>query len=42
MENDKDVQIMSELLDDIRDAITDYQVSNDPKNSIHLIQAKLL
>ena len=31
VENDKDVQTVSELMDDIRDAITDYQVSSDPK-----------
>ena len=28
MENDKDVQTVSELMDDIRDAVTDYQVSS--------------
>ena len=31
MENDKDVQIVSELIDDVRDAVTDYQVSGDPE-----------
>jgi len=30
-ENDKDVQIVSELMDDVRDAVTDYQVSSDPR-----------
>ena len=29
MENDEDVQIVSELMDDIRDTVTDYQVSSD-------------
>ena len=29
-ENDEDVQIVSELVDDIRDAIIDYRVSGDP------------
>ena len=29
-ENDEDVQIVSELVDDIRDAIIDFQVSGDP------------
>ena len=29
-ENDEDVQIVSELMDDVRDAVTDYQVSDDP------------
>ena len=28
VDNDKDVQIVSELVDDIRDATTDYQVSD--------------
>ena len=27
--NDEDVQIVSELVDDIRDAVIDYQVSDD-------------
>ena len=27
VENDKDVQIVSELMGDVRDAVTDYQVS---------------
>ena len=31
VENEKDVQTVSELMDDIRDAITDYQVSSDSK-----------
>ena len=31
MENDRDVQIVSELMDDIQDAVTDYQVSSDPR-----------
>ena len=30
VENDKDAQIVSELMDDIRDAVTDYQVSCQP------------
>ena len=30
-ENDVDIQTVSELVDDIRDAVTDYQVSGDPK-----------
>lgn len=29
--NAKDIQIASDLMDDIRDAITDYQVRGDPK-----------
>jgi hypothetical protein len=29
--NDEDVQIVSELMDDVRDAVADYQVSCDPK-----------
>ena len=28
VENDEDVQTVSELMDDIRDAVTDYQVSD--------------
>ena len=35
VENDKDVQIVSELVDDIRDVVTDYQVSSDPKQFPH-------
>ena len=31
VENDKDVQVVSELMDDVRDAVTRYQVSLDPK-----------
>jgi len=31
VENEKDVQTISELMDDIRDVITDYQVSSDVK-----------
>ena len=30
-ENDEDAQIVSELMDDIRDAVTNYQVGGDPK-----------
>ena len=30
-ENDKDVEIVSELMDNIRDAVADYQVSGDPR-----------
>jgi len=30
MENDEDVQIVSKLMEDIRDAVIDYQVSGDP------------
>ena len=30
-ENDEDVQIVSEFMDDIRDAVIDYQVSGNPK-----------
>jgi len=31
VENDKDVQIVSELMEEIRDAVTVYQVGNNPK-----------
>lgn len=31
-ETDKDVQIVSELMDDIRDAVTNYQVCGDPRS----------
>ena len=30
-ENDEDVQIVSELMGDIGDAVTNYQVGGDPK-----------
>ena len=30
-ESDEDVQIVSELMDDIRDTVTDYQVSSNLK-----------
>lgn len=30
-EDDEDVQIVSELMDNIRDVVIDYQVSCDPK-----------
>ena len=30
-ETDEDVRIVSEFMDDIRDAVTDYQVSSNPK-----------
>ena len=35
--NDEDIRTVSELMDDIRDAITDYQVSavNQPSTTIH-------
>ena len=33
-ENDEDVQIVSELMDDIRDAVVDYQVSGDLEPSL--------
>ena len=33
-ESDEDIQIVSELMDGIRDAVTDYQVSSDPSPSL--------
>ena len=39
-ENDVDVQIVSELVDDIRDAVTDYQVSGDPKQFIRALSLR--
>ena len=32
--NDEDIQLVSELVDDIRDAVIDYQVGGDPKQFI--------
>ena len=37
MENDKDVQTVSDLMDNIRDAITDYQVSTIPRWFLHTL-----
>ena len=31
VENEKDVQTVSDLMDEIRDAVTDYQVSGDAR-----------
>jgi len=36
-ENDEDVQIVSELMDDIRDAVTDFQVGCDPKSILRVL-----
>ena len=30
MENDDDVRVVSELMEDIRDVVADYQVSGNP------------
>ena len=38
-ENDRDAQIVSELMDNIRDAVTDYQVSGDYKLFLQVIEA---
>ena len=36
VESDKDVQTVSELMDEIRDAVTDYQVSGDTRFFPHV------
>ena len=39
-ENDEDVRIVSELMDDIRDVVTDYQVSSDPEQFLRALSLK--
>lgn len=34
--NEKDVRVVSDLVDDLRDAVMDYQVSGDSKQLLHL------